>query len=410
MERIDINGELLFYLLIGTVSTVIILLTLRIFTGIFVFGLFTYYATRPLYRRVKRYIDRRGLAAGVTLTLFSLPFIILLSYTGMVAAAELKALANSTNPNLITEAIRPYVNQAGELSDPLSFLGDSTSITGAIDQLIDYISVVAGFLIKVFLILIITFYFLKDGGQFRHWLNTVLPDGKGVQQFLTGVDQDFQTLFFGNILHAGLTAIVGAVAYSALSMFAPPGLPLQYPVLIGFLAGIGSLIPVIGMKIVYVPMLLLLSAQAYLLGSEYYWFPAVFFGISFVVVDTIPDFVVRPYVSGDRLHIGALMFAYIVGPLVFGWYGLFFAPILLVIVTNFVSFILPELVEGFAGDRDDFVNGQRLTEGTRVEVDGESGTVASVNHDDETVTIAYDDDDDETIPLSGIDTVDGTSN
>jgi hypothetical protein len=40
------------------------------------------------------------------------------------------------------------------------------------------------------------------------------------------------------------------------------------------------------------------------------------------------------------------MFAYILGPVLFGWYGLFLGPLLLVLVVHFVRLVLPELVDG----------------------------------------------------------------
>jgi len=101
------------------------------------------------------------------------------------------------------------------------------------------------------------------------------------------------------------------------------------------------------------------------LGSGEWWFVGLFVGVAFVVVDTIPDLLVRPYVSGGGtlslgrfsfvkkdadpqpgLHTGTLMFAYILGPFLFGWYGIFLAPMFLVLVVHFARFVLPELVDG----------------------------------------------------------------
>ena len=42
------------------------------------------------------------------------------------------------------------------------------------------------------------------------------------------------------------------------------------------------------------------------------------------------------------------MFAFILGPALFGWYGLFLGPLLLVLIAHFVRLVLPELL---AGDR-----------------------------------------------------------
>jgi hypothetical protein len=39
-----------------------------------------------------------------------------------------------------------------------------------------------------------------------------------------------------------------------------------------------------------------------------------------------------------------VMFAYILGPLLFGWYGIFLGPMILVLVMHFARIILPELL------------------------------------------------------------------
>jgi len=56
---------------------------------------------------------------------------------------------------------------------------------------------------------------------------------------------------------------------------------------------------------------------------------------------------IRLRFSGNGgLHVGLVMFAYIFGPLMFGWYGLFLGPILLVVVVHFARLVLPELLDG----------------------------------------------------------------
>jgi len=100
------------------------------------------------------------------------------------------------------------------------------------------------------------------------------------------------------------------------------------------------------MKLVYVPVALYLAVLGALNDPTALWFVVVFAAVSFVVVDTIPDLVLRPYVSGRRLHVGSLMIAYTFGPLLFGWYGIFLAPMLLVLIVHFVRLVLPELLNG----------------------------------------------------------------
>jgi predicted PurR-regulated permease PerM len=71
---------------------------------------------------------------------------------------------------------------------------------------------------------------------------------------------------------------------------------------------------------------------------------AGFLAVAVVVVDTIPDIVLRPYFSGKTTHVGLLMLAYIFGPVVFGFHGLFLAPIILVLALTFADTALLRLL------------------------------------------------------------------
>jgi hypothetical protein len=139
--------------------------------------------------------------------------------------------------------------------------------------------------------------------------------------------------------------VVAAVAFNVLNALSPAALGLPYPTLLGLLTGAASLVPVIGIKLVWIPMLAWLAAVAFQAGSGY-WFVAVFGGVAAVVVDFVPDLVVRPYVSGRDLHLGLVMLAYVFGPLIWGWYGIFLGPMVLVPVVHFGRLVLPELVAG----------------------------------------------------------------
>jgi len=177
------------------------------------------------------------------------------------------------------------------------------------------------------------------------------------------------------------------VTYFTLNLIAPIQTQVPYPFLLGVLTGVASLIPIIGVKMVYVPIFAHLSAHAYFAGAETYWFPIVFVIAAAVIIDTIPDFVIRPYVSGERLHMGTLIFAYVIGPMIFGWYGLFFGPILLIFVTNTYRTIFPSLVKT--------VRVRRMKKGDEVGLkrdDSElvEATVLSIDDDEVEVSVEAD--------------------
>jgi predicted PurR-regulated permease PerM len=346
-DRSRIAWGLLGLALAGVVGFVVIT-----FIGTFVFGLFLYYATRPIYGRLKRRVRPPSLAAALSLFALALPAILLLAYTIGIALQEVSRLARVHDIGSLETLLGPYFDISSIPVTPAELTtGDGLgAIVAALESATTYIGFLGTGALHLFVMIAIAFYLLRDDHKLARWGRRRFGDESGVLEgYARAVDRSFHQVFFGNILNAGLTGTIGAIVYSLLDLFPPGSMPggIPYPTLLGLLAGAASLIPVVGMKLVYFPAGLYLLAVAFLNGGpDALWYPVAFFALSFVVVDTIPDFVLRPYVSGRSLHVGMLMLAYILGPLLFGWYGIFLAPMLLVLVVQFVRLVLPELVAG----------------------------------------------------------------
>ncbi|MFC7137820.1 hypothetical protein ACFQRB_20265 [Halobaculum litoreum] len=58
---------------------------------------------------------------------------------------------------------------------------------------------------------------------------------------------------------------------------------------------------------------------------------------------------IRPRLSGRLLPMSLIVFAYLVGPPLFGWYGIFYGPLLLVVVFLFCRLKLPSMLHPEAG-------------------------------------------------------------
>lgn len=333
------------------------------YIGTFVLGLFIYYITRPIHRRVaNRVVPTSSLAAAVSLLTVALPIILLVGYTVYVGVFQLAAVAESANLQPVLDALQPYIEgmSAGEnpqavlssaFNNPQQFLsgGVRDALSQAIAPVAGYLSALGNALIQLFVVLALAFYLLRDDHKLAAWFRAELAgEGTPVYAYLDAVDRNLKTIYFGNILNAFATAILATISYNALNAISPAGVAVPSPTLLGLLTGVGSLVPVIGMKIVYVPVTAVLAVEAFLANPALLWFPVVFAAVSLVIVDTIPDLILRPYVSGRSLHTGSVMIAYIIGPLLFGWYGLFLGPLLLVLIIHFARILLPELVRGEA--------------------------------------------------------------
>lgn len=321
------------------------------FVGTFVFGVFIYYATRPVYRRIEDHIRPPSLAAFVALVTLALPALLLLAYTLAVGLQELQVAlkAGPLDIGRFEQFLTPYIDVASVAEDPQTLLNEPSAqaaLATLYDNAIGYVGFIGNAALHLFVMITIAFYLLRDDHRLASWFRRRFSDDRGVLEAYThAVDRDFSNIFFGNILNAVFTGIIGAVAYSALAAVAPADIFIPYPALLGLLTGIASLVPVVGIKLVYVPLTAWVGFQTVEQAAPV-WFVVVFVSVSFVIVDVFPDLVLRPYVSGRGLHLGMVMLAYIFGPLLFGWYGIFLGPMLLVLVVHFVRLVLPELLAG----------------------------------------------------------------
>jgi predicted PurR-regulated permease PerM len=341
---------------VGGLLAAVVCFVVYSFVGTFVFGVFVYYATRPIYRRLRRRIYPPSLAAAVAILALAFPALALATYALLVAARELMRLTDGAaldpaqylglDPDLVARLSDPSRLAELDLQQYLD-ANAAASVLGSLQSAVDSLAVLGVAAVHLFVILALAFYLLRDDHRLARWTMSRFGDDRGVlAEFLRAVDTDFKNIFFGNILNAILTGTIGVIAYLVLNEVAPAGHPVPAPALVGLLAGVASLIPVVGMKLVYVPVALYMTLRAVVAGDpNALWFVLTFASVSFVVVDTIPDLVLRPYVSGRTLHVGAVMLAYTLGPLLFGWYGIFLLPMLLVVTVQFARVVLPELLE-----------------------------------------------------------------
>ena len=361
MSRItfDPDRSRLYWWLFTAVLGAIVVAVLFGFVGALVLGLFVYYATRPIYARIESRTPSRTLAAGLALTLIALPVIVLVVYTVAAGVSELRALLG-TGLTAYEGILGPYLDLSAVATGPdglfallneeslgLQSLGNSETIRGVLTAVGGYAQAFVFALLQAFVALIVAFYLLRDDHRLAAWFRTAIsgPDS-AVGAYARAVDRDLQTIYFGNILNAFVVAIVSALSFNALNLIAPTGLAIPAPTLLGLLTGAASLVPVVGMKVVYVPVGAYLTGVALVTDTGLVWFPVAFLLVSLVVVDGLTEVLLRPYISGRDLHVGLVLFAYIIGPVVFGWYGLFLGPLLLVLVVHLARIVVPELVRG----------------------------------------------------------------
>jgi predicted PurR-regulated permease PerM len=323
-------------------------------------SVFLYYSTRRYHKALRKLRLHARIRAVITLASLVIPLFLLISYTFVILVVEARQVVNDypvmdiaaenlgwfggvdTIPEFTVQGIyRAYQN--GQLDVFISFLSDNAPfLTG----------LVSNFFLNLFIVTVVTYYLLVDGARLRRWLLR-FDDDAIVREYLEAVDRELEAVLFGNLLNVIVTSIIAIAVYQGYNVYVPAGAEVPYPALAGALTGVASLIPVVGMKIVYVP-LTIGAAVPIAMGGDQSMLVYIggFFLLVVVVVDTIPDLILRPLLSGETTHVGLLMLAYTLGPVVLGFYGFFFAPILLVVGLTFANTALPRLLGVDPEDED----------------------------------------------------------
>ncbi len=372
----DLRRRVLWALL-GVVLLAAIVFVLVRFRATLVFTIFLYYASRPIYRKLEAVPIpgvlqdhnpyHRQATAVLTIVLFLLPFLALLVYTLLIVIPELESLVGDVPISGNLTGLQATGDEAGGPPGALAGLTPSEllemspaellalvqdpAVRGWIERasgaILDSVSLLATLALHAFLLLAGTYYLLTDAPRLREWVVAEYDATGLVESYFLAVDEELSSILFGNILNAIVTGLIGIFVFTGYNLVAPDVVDVPFAPLVGALTGAGSLIPVVGMKIVYLPVAVLMAGSAVLANQpDTLAYVVLFAVLAFVVVDTIPDFLIRPYVSGNRTHVGLLMFAYILGPIAFGIYGIFLGPIILVLVAEFARQVGPYVLGG----------------------------------------------------------------
>ena len=114
--------------------------------------------------------------------------------------------------------------------------------------------------------------------------------------------------------------------------------------------GVASLIPIVVGKVVSLPVVGYFGLSAVGAGGRGLPSVGAALVVYFLVLDILPQTLLQPYVTGHHLNTLVLLFAYVLGPIFFGWYGFFLMPIVFVLFIETVRIVFPELLHGESVD------------------------------------------------------------
>lgn len=326
------------------------------FIGMIVLGVFGYYATRPIYRRLSHRIEADGLAAGATVLLIVVPIILLVVYVGFNVFTQIQQAIGASGsgvfrsfidlsmlPTEQRETVRTLFQNPRQIVSQPQQMAQSLLSAGA-----QVLGALGGTLVLVGLALTFSYFLLKNDDRFSGGLEELFGGQDTVAYaYAAAVDEDLESVFFGNLLFVLTMSLIAIVVYWATNFFAPAGLHVPMVLVLGVLTGVASLIPVVVGKVIYLPVVVYLSFQAIQSGGgANLAFVAGVLVAYLLVLDILPQAIIQPYITGRQLDMLVLMFAYILGPILFGWYGFFLLPIVFIAVLELVRIVLLELVRG----------------------------------------------------------------
>ncbi len=324
------------------------------FVGMIALGAFGYYATRPINRQLERFIDSDGVAAWVTVLLIVVPVFLLVFYTGFRAFQEVQQSLNgsATVPvfgeylQLLTESQRQTLFAV--VQNPGQSIQNPEQVLRTILQTGQRVfSAVFGTLVLLALSLTLTYFLLEnDDGLTEGFLELAGGRDTTAYAYAAAVDQDLESVFFGNLLFVVAMTIIAGVTYWGTNVLAPQGLHVPMIFVLAVLTGITSLIPIVVGKVVYLPVVAYLAVRATGTDETHLVFVGGTLLVYFLLLDILPQTFLQPYITGRQLDMVVMMFAYLLGPILFGWYGFFLLPIVFVLMLEAVRIVLPELVHG----------------------------------------------------------------
>ena len=347
------------------------------FIGAITLGIFIYYCTRPVYNFLRNNNVGKSISAIVAQLTFIVPTMVLLAYTLQILSFEIRSFASDASGTVgdiiesqelvkrvleeeglfglnineqISSSENTDIDSIGSLFDNVNSDTIDSILELSVSLVSDLISSISGLLFTLFIAFALSFYLQRDGDKIKKQMMNVLDYDRDIYEYMDQLDSDMRVVFLGNIALALGTSVVGATSFYLITILVPGGEILKYPGLIGFLCGVASLIPVVGMKLVYFPLTAILLVVSVIRQPlpEAFLFPVVFFLVGAIVVDMIPDLIARPYLGSlSGVSTSVLLFSYILGPLAFGWYGLFLGPIIFVSAYEFVLIILPLILREY---------------------------------------------------------------
>lgn len=286
------------------IAVAIMLLITQPYFGILAFAALLAYLLHPLYQKLSKRIAEDG--AAVLITGLALAIVVLTISYGINTILNEFARISLFISRMPIEALSPTVEDALR-----KFLANSIS------QLSSVVYALPQIMLSFLIFFISLFYLLRDGEVVTDWIQSIIPFAEEKRKTIfRNISKQADAFVHVQLVIGLVQAVVAAAGFYIF------GLP--YPIIAGLIAGILSILPVIGPYLLYVPV----SIIAVIYGSPFAGIGILIYGL---VIASILDYIVRPHLIGKKAHVHPLIiFIGIFGGLqLLGIAGIFIGPILL---------------------------------------------------------------------------------
>ena len=286
----------------------------------------------PLHTRIYISLRRPNLAATISTILMILIVAIPAVVLGIVVTKELGDLYRSLSEKSAAQGgvsayfmhlLETPVRMLGKYVD-LSRLDVRSTVLGWVGAASRYLVGVSGravsnvmsLMLETVVVFFTLFFLFRDGVWFQRRIAAVLPlTREQSTRLVSRISETIVASVYGGIAVGLAQGLLTGAAFWALG--------LSSPVLWGLVAGLASLIPLVGTGLVWAP-----AAAVLALGGH--WIKAlILLGWGAAVVAQI-DAVVRPYIVSGRakMHNLLIFFALLGGVSEFGFMGIFIGPVI----------------------------------------------------------------------------------
>jgi predicted PurR-regulated permease PerM len=318
------------------------------FVGTVVFGLFVYYVARPVDAHLRTFVADPRACALSTLLAFEIPLLASSGYVVLVGVRELGGLLGAGSAPF--DRLFPSLASASAASveHPLAAVAalDPAGVRRFVETGAAVLEPVATLLIHVVLATAIAYWLLRVDDRLAARFRDAVGEDSALWLYARLVDRDLGVVYFSNARLTVLAAVLGILVYNGYNLVAPAAVSVPAPTLLAVLTGFATLLPVVVGKVVYLPVTGYVALRALAVDPSLLWLPAALLVASVVLLDVVPVMVLRPYLAGSTTHGGLMMLAYVGGGLLFGWYGIFLGPLVLVASLHLVRVGLSDLLGG----------------------------------------------------------------